>query len=239
MQKLIDIPIKHQPLPVTDNIALKESDEKFVDVSVYSKGEIKVSMQYAQNGIPSAVKKAYVRETVAKKLMEAKKLLPDGYTFEILDAWRPYEVQLSLFSDYYNQIAAGSDGNMTQEQIMKKACEFVSFPDKSKQVSYVHSTGGAVDITILDSQENRLDMGTQFDDFSEKSHTSRYEEEGKDEQIRNNRRLLNNVMCACGFTNYPAEWWHYDYGDLFWAFYMQRETVYSSKFEEVEVKNND
>ncbi|MBR3767767.1 MAG: M15 family metallopeptidase [Clostridia bacterium] len=239
MRNFTDIPIISHCLPLTDNVGLKETDENFVDIFTYSNGAIKVNMQYAKVKIPSAIQKAYVRETVAKKLSEAKKLLPEGFTFEIFDAWRPYEVQLSLFNNYREQIVKQSVIDMTEEELTKKVCEFVSFPDKSKRVSYVHSTGGAVDITILDSNGNRLNMGTEFDDFSEKAYTAWYEQNGSDEQIKKNRRLLHNVLCECGFTNYPAEWWHYDFGDSFWAFYTQNEAIYSSKYEEADVKNDD
>jgi len=25
-------------------------------------------------------------------------------------------------------------------------------------------------------------------------------------------------MAAAGFVNYPSEWWHWSYGDRYWAF---------------------
>ena len=239
MQDFINTPIDAKILLSTNGILLNEFDERFVDISAYSNGEINVDMQYAKSKLPSAIQTAYVRETVAKKLMDAKRLLPEGFTFMIFDAWRPYEVQYSLFDNYRKQILANTTDVMTEEELTKKVCEFVSFPDKSKRVSYVHSTGGAVDITLLNPSGNALNMGTEFDDFSEKAYTDWYEREGADEQIKRNRRLLHNVLCSCGFTNYPAEWWHYDFGDLFWAFYTNKDAIYSSKYEEADVNNND
>ena len=32
-----------------------------------------------------------------------------------------------------------------------------------------------------------------------------------------NRRLLLEVMTAVGLVNYPREWWHFSYGDQYWA----------------------
>jgi len=26
-------------------------------------------------------------------------------------------------------------------------------------------------------------------------------------------------MTSAGFTNYPEEWWHFDFGNSFWRFY--------------------
>lgn len=235
MQRYTDTLISQKQLPLTENIKLNRTEEKFVDIYEYSNGEIKVDMQYAKAGIPFAIKTAYVRETVAKKLMQAKGLLPQGYSFEIFDAWRPYEVQLGLFNAYRKRIVDNAKEVMTEQEITRRVCEFVSLPDKDKRVSFVHSTGGAVDVTIVRPDGSRLDMGTEFDDFSPRSYTAWYEG-GGDEQIKRNRRLLHNVLCSCGFTNYPAEWWHYDFGDPFWAFYMKKEAIYSSEYEEAEVK---
>lgn len=239
MRDFTQIPITQRNLPSLDNLILNETDEAFVDIFRFSKGLIKVNMQYAKTGIPSAISTAYVRESVAKKLLEALKLLPENYTFEILDAWRPYEVQLSLFNSYRDRIISNLPVTATEEEITKRVCEFVSYPDKSKKFSYVHASGGAIDIRILDKTGKPLDMGTQFDDFSEKSYTAWYENNSADKTVKENRRLLHNTLCECGFTNYPAEWWHYDFGDSFWSFYTQNEVFYSSKYEETDVLNNE
>ena len=148
MERFFNKPIEEKRSPSSKNIVLKETNEKFVDVYTYSNGEIKVDMQYYKIKLPSAIPIAYVRETVAKKLTEAKTLLPKGYTFQILDAWRPYNVQFALFDNYRKQIIANNIIEMKEDELIEKVCEFVSFPNKSKQMSYVHSTGGAIDITI-------------------------------------------------------------------------------------------
>jgi D-alanyl-D-alanine dipeptidase len=37
-----------------------------------------------------------------------------------------------------------------------------------------------------------------------------------EEQARVGRSMLVGAMTSCGFTNYPAEWWHFDFGNAFW-----------------------
>ena len=32
------------------------------------------------------------------------------------------------------------------------------------------------------------------------------------------RALLRGAMARSGLTNYPAEWWHWSYGDQAWAY---------------------
>lgn len=238
MSGFYDTPIQARCLPQTVEALPEEHNERFVDIYAYSEGAIRVNMQYAKNGISSAIPTAYVREEAAKRLMEAKKLLPKGYTFEIFDAWRPYEVQLALFCAYRDSLSRQYPAGITAEELDAKTCEFVSFPDKSKMISYVHSSGGAVDLTIVDEKGMPLDMGSEFDAFSENSYTAWYEKNGDNPEIRNNRRLLYNVLSACGFTNYPAEWWHYDFGDIFWAFYTGKNVLYRSIYEIKDVKKN-
>jgi D-alanyl-D-alanine dipeptidase len=36
-------------------------------------------------------------------------------------------------------------------------------------------------------------------------------------ETRANRRLLAEAVGAAGFVNYPHEWWHWSYGDRYWA----------------------
>jgi D-alanyl-D-alanine dipeptidase len=33
-------------------------------------------------------------------------------------------------------------------------------------------------------------------------------------------------MIAAGFTNYPLEWWHFDFGDQFWGAITDRIARY-------------
>ena len=228
-----NIPIKQGILPETKNISLKEKNEPFVNIEVFSEGKIKANMQYKAQNLKGAISTAYVRKTVADMLMKAQSLLPEGYAFEILDTWRPYEVQLSLFNAYKDDLVKENPDllKLSEEELIRKVCEFVSYPDKSKRLSFVHSSGGAVDLTILDEKGKRLDMGTEFDDFTDKAYTAWFEENSDNETIIRNRRLLCNVLTSVGFTNYPAEWWHYDFGDLFWAFYNGKDAIFASEYD--------
>lgn len=39
-----------------------------------------------------------------------------------------------------------------------------------------HTTGGAIDLSLIDSSDNYLNLGTSFDDFNDKSNTRYYEQ---------------------------------------------------------------
>ena len=72
----------------------------------------------------------------------------------------------------------------------------------------------AIDLSILDDDGKPLDMGTDFDDFSELAEP-RYEvkfmRSGKltKEQYAN-RLLLRSIMKRAGFHQLQREWWHYE-----------------------------
>lgn len=120
-----------------------------------------------------------------------------GYAPLILDALRPQRVQEQLWA-----ALEGTDLQM-----------YLANPRRGS----IHSFGMALDITILDERGGELDMGTGFDDLSERSHPAleaRLLARGEitREQIAN-RQLLRDAMSQAGFLGINTEWWHYDCGD--------------------------
>ena len=56
-------------------------------------------------------------------------------------------------------------------------------------------------------------MGTDFDEFSPRSHA--YATDGISAQQRANRKRLRDAMSAGGLTVYRGEWWHFDGPDAY------------------------
>ena len=115
----------------------------------------------------------------------------------VLDALRPQRVQEQLWAALQGTDLLGYLANPVRGSI--------------------HSFGMAVDITLVDRSGNELDMGTPFDDLSERSHpaledTMLARGELSAEQIAN-RRLLRDAMIHGGFIGISSEWWHFDCGD--------------------------
>ena len=220
-------------------VNLNKVDEPLVNVVEFSNGKIIADMQYIKQGIPGAIQTPYLRKEVAERLVFASSMLPNGYKLKIYDGWRPYEVQKYLYDEYFLRLKNNPEyAGASDEIIHSIAKKFVSFPKKGEELSYVHSSGGAVDLTIAKENGQELDMGCAFDCFYPIANTCALE--GVDCVQAKNRRLLYTVMIKAGFTNYPEEWWHYDYGDLFWAGITGREVFYSSIYsiEQSVNKNN-
>lgn len=120
-----------------------------------------------------------------------------GYSILILDALRPQRVQEQLWN-------ALADTNLQM---------YLAEPGRGS----IHSFGMALDLTLLDEHGIELDMGTAFDDLTEKSHPALEQQLLRQHQITqeqiDNRQLLRNAMAQAGFVGINSEWWHYDLGD--------------------------
>jgi hypothetical protein len=77
-------------------------------------------------------------------------------------------------------------------------------------------------------------MGTVLDEVSEKTLTLYFENldqtsiSDEERETRDNRRLLWNVMVEAGFSNYPEEWWHFDFGNQFDAARTGHTAIYAA-----------
>lgn len=72
-----------------------------------------------------------------------------------------------------------------------------------------HSSGGSVDLTIVDRATGQpLDMGTTFDFFAPASHT---QSRAVSRDVLRNRAMLVDTMRRHGFANYSREWWHFSF----------------------------
>lgn len=218
------VPVPMEPIPVV------ASEEPLICISEQYADVFLFEPWYYRTGISGAIPRVYVRRSVLHRLLEVAQALPTGYKLKIFDAWRPAAVQASLFWNYYHTLEA-THPDWDHEQLMQATRCFVSFPSEDPLQPFVHATGGAVDLTIVDGRGNALDMGTDFDDFTEAAHTAAFETTG-DPAVRDNRRILYNLMIAAGFTSYPYEWWHYDFGDRFWAEATGQAPIYHGIYTE-------
>jgi len=190
--------------------------------SLPSSSRIDICPAYFQAGISGTTERMYLRESVCQKLESAAQLLPQGYRFLLWDGWRPLQVQQSLFDGYFNQIKAENPG-ISQADAEALAQTFVSLPSENLRRPSPHFTGGSVDLTITNRNGKLLEMGTSFDDFSPRAATNFFdyclqaEMTEKDREAIANRNLLTRIMSSVGMTNYPDEWWHFDYGNQFHA----------------------
>ena len=81
-----------------------------------------------------------------------------------------------------------------------------------------HVAGAAVDLTLVDACGEELDLGTPIDATPEQCDGRCYfAADGIGADARAHRELLAGVLGGAGLVNYPTEWWHWSYGDRYWA----------------------
>ena len=143
-----------------------------------------------------------LRAGVVDRLLSAADALPAPFGLTVLDGWRSNDFQSELL-DYYRALFPQlGDG-------------YVSDPDHAAIVP-PHTTGAAVDLT-LNWNGTPLGLGTDYDSFSDLAHPAALETPGSDVLSRDLRRLLSAVLLDAGFAPHPLEWWHWSYGDQWWA----------------------
>lgn len=132
------------------------------------------------------VAKAKLRRVAAESLAAVQQeLRTKGLGLKIYDGYRPLAIQWKLWAIVPNE-------------------DFVANPAKGSK----HNRGAAVDLTIVDSLGNELEMPTGYDDFTERAS----QEYGDlSEAALMNRAMLLDVMTRHGFQPIRSEWWHYDF----------------------------
>lgn len=143
---------------------------------------------------------AYLQEEIAYRLSNCQKFLDSikpGFRLKIYDAVRPVSIQKKMW-DALDSIPTSERG------------KYVSNPKNRS----VHNYGAAVDITIVDSNGEELDMGAGYDDFRPIAFPSMEKHflETKELSYKQhaNRVLLRKVMRYGKFSNIPSEWWHFN-----------------------------
>lgn len=145
-----------------------------------------------------------VREGVARRLEEASRRLPEGYGLELLEGWRSPEEQERLrLETRATARAKGLEGEELERAVARWAANESG-----------HRTGGAVDVRLTYNGREAF-CGSAWKEFG--AGTASDARVGA--ETARNRAILHRAMRAAGFANYPAEWWHFAFGDRLWAAY--------------------
>ena len=126
----------------------------------------------------------YLHSVAAEKLKKSCEFAKQcGFKIKIFDGFRPTSAQQKLWDHT-------PDPN------------FITPPRKGSP----HSRGVAIDLTLLDKNGEELDMGTGFDNFTEKSFHGNTQISAT---AQLNRKILLGIMTASGWDFFENEWWHY------------------------------
>ncbi len=152
-----------------------------------------------------------IRTYVYQMLLNAKQFLPNGYYFKIYEAYRPLAEQKKLWDMVVERIKKEYPFlNPETEEFIAKCDVFCANPYRQGSG---HQSGAAVDITLCDINAKEYDMGGEVRGFNQMADF----DYPVNEMAKKNRQILKSALEKSGFVNYPAEWWHYSFGDRLWA----------------------
>ncbi|GIH77657.1 M15 family metallopeptidase [Planobispora longispora] len=190
--------------PRVVSIPVEESGEPLVDI----RGRLRTDDRLAD---PEGAY-AHLREGLLARLEAAQGQLPGGYRLLVVEGYRPIVTQQQIFDDYSASLRAEFPG-MSPEELRSAASRYVSPVEVAP-----HTAGAAVDLTLCTEDGVELDMGTPVNATPEQSDGACYTAAaGLSTEARHHRKLLASALEPAGLVNYPTEWWHWSYGDRYWA----------------------
>ncbi|MFD4996016.1 M15 family metallopeptidase [Streptomyces buecherae] len=155
---------------------------------------------------------AYLREGVLHRLRAAQAELPRGMRLLFVEGYRPPALQRRYFEEYADGLRA-EHPERPADQVRSAASRYVSPPEIAP-----HSAGAAVDLTLADADGRELDLGTRMNASPEESAGACYTQADTiTAEAREHRDILGAALTSAGLVNYPTEWWHWSYGDRYWA----------------------
>jgi zinc D-Ala-D-Ala dipeptidase len=184
----------------------------------------------------------YVRKSILQKLLAAQTRLQQDYPhwqIKIFDAYRPVEVQQFMVDYTFNAVLRERHLQLEilteteRQKIWAEVYTMWAVPSLDVAMPPPHSTGAAIDLTLVDEEGNTVDMGGEIDELSKRSHPNYYAN-SRDEQAQiyhARREILNKIMSAWDFCRHPHEWWHFSYGDQLWAWLKNQENSDSGRID--------
>lgn len=194
------------------------SDPKVAAIPVVECGEVLVDLRENGGTLLVDTRKqdpagswARVRLGIRDRLLLAQSDLPDGVRLLVVEGHRPVELQRYYFDDHRADLEERHP-EWTTDRVHAEASKHVSPPSVAP-----HPCGAAVDLTLwADGAE--LDLGTAINATPEESANACFTAADRiSEQARHWRDVLATAMSVAGLVNYPPEWWHWSYGDRYWA----------------------
>ncbi|MEI6379850.1 MAG: M15 family metallopeptidase [Cyanobacteriota bacterium ELA615] len=160
----------------------------------------------------------YLRQGVLNALAQACQnlaILRPDWQLKIFDAYRPVAVQQYMVDYTFQELL--KQKVYPAEVIWQEVYKIWAIPSEDPKSPPPHSTGAAVDLTLVDSQGQDIDMGGQIDELSDRSQPDYYRNNSKEQKYQIRRDILLNIMTQAGFRRHPGEWWHFSLGDQMWT----------------------
>ncbi|WP_040491604.1 M15 family metallopeptidase [Ilumatobacter nonamiensis] len=203
-------------IPIDDprvlDIKISECDEPLVNVRDFGI-EVIDNHPHVSNDTPARFS---CRRSVAQRLVEANNSLDAATAIAVAEAHRPLSLQRTFWEINFERVRSANP-EMSNDAVADETAKFVAPP----WITPPHSTGGAVDVVLI-SAGREMPMGSGLNERCPEMATHAA---GISAEERRNRSTLLSAMNAAGFVNYGHEWWHFSYGDRYWAYMTTAESA--------------
>ncbi len=152
-----------------------------------------------------------VRQGLALRLVDARDALPSGVDLKVVEGHRGISDQNAIIEQYTDELRE-LHPSADAVELDRLSSRFVA-----PLAVAPHVAGAAVDLTLVDAHGDELWMGTEIDATPEQSEGACFFHAEVDARARRNRAILADALSGAGLVNYPTEWWHWSYGDRYWA----------------------
>jgi len=149
--------------PKVLNIAVKENHENLIDLTKQKEIIFGPSPE-----IPNNKNYTFMRQTVYEKLLNAQKSLPNGMHFCLYEGYRSLELQKMLFETQFNANKLRHK-DWSLSDIFKETTKLISPVINLDGTNNIppHSTGGAIDVYLINDKGEPLDLGIHPKDWME------------------------------------------------------------------------
>lgn len=202
--------------PKVLSIPICENKEPLVDLK-----KEKIILIGPSPEIPNNTDYTFVRKSVAEKLREAQKKLPAGLRFQLYEGYRSLALQKKLFDTYFAKVKKQHPSWSHQQQFIEttRLVSPVVNLDGTHNIP-PHSTGAAIDIYLVDTQGKPVPMGIHPKDWMQDLDgvLSLPDSKKVSSEAHHYRKVMHDALKSVGFVNLDTEYWHWSYGDRYWAF---------------------
>jgi zinc D-Ala-D-Ala dipeptidase len=153
-----------------------------------------------------------LRSGVIDRLVTAQSLLPRGLRLLVVEGHRTEHRQREHFAASLADLAVAYP-DWPAERVREEAGWHCTASGPAP-----HLTGGAADVTLCTPRAVELDLGCPVHaGLAEHGGACATASAGLSREAWANRRVLGQAMAATGLVNLPTAWWHWSFGDPYWA----------------------
>lgn len=184
-------------------------------------GALEARYSKLQDMIPLIGEKILVRKAVKQKLIKVSQSVNQinkNWKLLVSYGYRSPKIQTKYFIKNLIDILQKQKNIPSPVNLYEVTHRQVAVPRVSG-----HPTGGAVDVSLINTNGNLINCGSKIYDLKDiKRYTFMTL---KNKSAKKARFILRDVMMQENFAPFDGEWWHFSYGDKEWAAYYKKQTA--------------